>query len=475
MSGSSSIIDSLIVELKLDASDFISSKDRAKEATAAIAAGVEDIDKAGDKAAKAQSQREKEAAARVKQEEREASKRTKEQQRVHEQALKENDRRDKAAVKEKDKARADEVRKEKESERERTLANRKAAKERKEGFDAAKEAALGFGAAVAGALAVEAIKATANSVADLGRTAHNLDLPIGEVAAFGNAVASAVGGNAQAAIGTLGNLSQALVGLRTGADITTLPRLMGQLSKASGQQLTLKGPDGKFLNPEQLVMQFARAGEKMDPKMYSGLMSGLMDDGTINLTEKGPHAVQAAIDAAKKRGVPNALEVREDAKVATAATDLEQSFERLRQQLTFKFGPDLVRLLKDVSSIGDVLSGKSSLEDLRASYKQHWHESEVDRLINRGVPAARAEAEATAADKAAPRSWVDRVGWNFKDSYTYQGLHWLGEKAGIVGPIAPDSQAGRGSNRCAGRFPSVARAACRYRSLRAQACAQAWA
>ena len=114
MSGSSSIIDSLIVELKLDASDFISSKDRAKEATAAIAAGVEGIDKAGDKAAKAQSPsvRRKPPPASSRKSARLPSA-PKEQQRVHEQALKENDRRDKAAVKEKDKARADDVRKEK--------------------------------------------------------------------------------------------------------------------------------------------------------------------------------------------------------------------------------------------------------------------------------------------------------------------------------------------------------------------------
>ena len=400
------VIDSLIVELGLDASDFISSKDRAREATAAIAAGVEDIDRAGDKAAKGQAARDREARTRANQEARDAAKRTKDQQRTQEQAERDVRRERQAEQKAKDKDRADEVRKEKEAERERTLANRTAAKERKESFDTAKEAALGFGAAVAGVLSVEFFKNAANGIAEVGREAHNLDLPTAEVAAFSNAVASMVGGSADAARATLGNLSGALVGLRTGTDMQTLPTLLGQLSRYSGQQLTLKGPDGKFLNSEGLLMQLAKAGEHMDPAIYSNLVGGLLDQGSINLTEKGPAAVQAAIDAAKVRGVPDDKQAQAAQALQTATVNLEQSFANLGNRLVFQFGPDLTRFLQDFQSLLQFMSGLGSkdgmtIDQLRAERQKHWHDSEVERLILRGASPADAEKMAAAADSEA--------------------------------------------------------------------------
>ncbi len=402
------VIDSLIVELGLDASDFISTKDRAKEATAAIAAGVEDIDKAGDKTAKAQVARDREARARATQETQETARQAKDKQKAQEQTEREHRRTQQTEQKARDKDRTDEVRKEKEAERERTLANRQAAKERKEGFDTAKEAALGFGAAVAGVLSVELIKSVSSNIADLGREAHNLDLPTAEVAAFGNAIASQVGGSAEAARATLGNLSGALVGLRTGQDMQTLPTLLGQLSRYSGQQLTLKGPDGKFLNSEGLLMQFAKAGEHMDPSIYSNLVGGLLDQGSMNLTEKGPAAVQAAIDAAKARGVPDDKQVQAAEALQTATVNLEQSFTNLGNRLVMQFGPDLTRFLEDFESLVQFVSGLGSkdgmtVDQLRAERQKHWHDSEVERFILRGASPADAEKMAAQADSERAR------------------------------------------------------------------------
>ena len=399
-SGGGTIIDSLIVQLKLDAKDFVSNKDRAKEATAAIAAGVEDIDKAGDKAGKAQAGRDREARTRATQDARETTKAAKQRERELEQIKRDYERNRSAEQKAKDKERADEVRKEKAADRERTLANRQAAKERKESFDTAKEAALGFGAAVAGVLSLELIKNASSGIADLGRAAHNLDLLTAEVAAFGNAIAAEVGGSAEEARGTLGRLSGALVGLRTGTDMQTLPTLLGQLSKYSGQQLTLKGPDGKFLNSEGLLMQFAKAGQHMDPTTYANLVGGMLDQGSINLTEKGPEAVQAAIDDAKKRGVPSDADAKAAAELQKAFVKLEQEVTHVGQELLVAFGPDLIRMLKDLKSYLELVTLKKSWADVQKDRAQHWHEAQVETLVHGGMKPEDAEAKVTANEQA---------------------------------------------------------------------------
>ncbi len=294
-----------------------------------------------------------------------------------------------AAEKKKQLASQETARKQTQSTHEVVKSETEAVKRRAEGFNQIKEAALSFGAALSIVGVEKFIQNTASGVAETGRLAYNLDMSTTKVSAWGRAVEQSVGGNAKAATGTLIGLTQALVKMKTQGDRSLIP-LVSQLEVMGHRQFNMNGPDGKPLDAQGFMREISEYASRMDPATFSTILSPYLDPDSINFEALGPKGQDAALAKQREIGVPNDAEATADAKLIAATQELEQRFKRLGELIVFRIAPDLTRFIQDFLSFGKLISRKISFSDFQKERAEHWREELVDYYTGKGLSPANA-------------------------------------------------------------------------------------
>ncbi len=224
-------------------------------------------------------------------------------------------------------------------------------------FSKIKSEALGLFAVMLGGKGLTSwVESTTKNMADLGRSAHNLNMSAGDLQQFRNTI-ERNGGSADAAVASLTNLQQSIENLKIGGDTSILKWLqpIGAQSTQSPMAIYRK------------FIEYASA-HKNDLANVNMIGQGLgFDQGMINEAEKGLPAFDKDQADSLKEGVPTDKQIE-------AVTNLQQAMIGLGQ--TFhQIGVDV---LTDIA--GPLTTAITKLEDISEK-----HPAEGVGIVGAGV------------------------------------------------------------------------------------------
>jgi hypothetical protein len=212
--------------------------------------------------------------------------------------------------------------------------------------------ALAFGAA----LGLDAIKdftvASVQANAAMTRIGPNMGLAAKEADAWGKAVANSVGGNAQAALGTLQQLSNALSSTAFGQPPSALLAMAAQAARYNnGKPIAVLGAGGKARSQEDFLLDLADPLKNMGPQKAQafGAMYGL-DPDTVNFLDRGRKAAEGDLTTARKATLEQ-KGFEEDERLRKATAELSTEFNHLKDVLVVLTAPALTLGLKNLSAL----------------------------------------------------------------------------------------------------------------------------
>ena len=135
-------------------------------------------------------------------------------------------------------------------------------------------AAVTFGAALGITTFGAAMGRAISDNASFGRTAPNAGMRPSEMDAWFKAAREVSGGDGSGVVGTLGSLSDQLQGLAFGKMPSFMPLIAQSSRYNGGKPLSMRGPDGHVLSPDQLLEQMADPVHNMGPAKAHALWVG---------------------------------------------------------------------------------------------------------------------------------------------------------------------------------------------------------
>ncbi len=212
-------------------------------------------------------------------------------------------------------------------------------------FTRLRNEALGFFAVIAGATGVkDLIRDITQGDAATGRLAHNLDMSTDTLAAWEGA-AKRAGGSAQGMDGSLQGLMQQFQTFVINGESSTIPFLRALGVNAVDLNTKKLRPLGDVL------LDLADKFSQMDPAAATswGEKIGL-DQGTINLLEKGRGEVQKLRDQQKQLGVPTDADATRAQGLQKDLLDIQQQITSLARAILNDLSPYIDKLLKQFSA-----------------------------------------------------------------------------------------------------------------------------
>ena len=365
------VIDSLLIELGLDASKFNSEQKK-------IVADLKKISEEAEKTANAEVESSKKAE--------DATKKTGAEK-------KKSATEDKKTTVEKKKASEEENKAGKQSDKiakETHLNTKKTA----DGFDKAKDALLGFGTAFLGLEGIKALNAmvseTAKNNAELSRQSTILGVPSEELQSWG-ALAKTVGGSEEDVIGSLQSIQSALT------DFATWGGSQGAIVSASILQLDTKDIDKFDVVAEKVKKYIEDTKDKMPggetaaiqrAKMFTGQFG--YNESTFKLLLLGGDALKELSEEYKKIGHVTPELIALSTEYTKANATLSQSFTGVKNVITEGMFPSLIKL-------SDLLSKASeSTANLYEKTLKYLNNTSFFKAINKQIFGEEAEVVSNA-------------------------------------------------------------------------------
>ena len=361
------VIDSLLIELGIDASKFNSEQKK-------IVADLKKISEEAEKTANAEVESSKKAEDATKKTGAEKKKSATEDKKTTVEKKKASEEENKAGKQ------SDKIAKE-------THVN---TKKTADGFDKAKDAVMGFGVAFLGLEGIKALNAmvseTAKNSAELGRQSIILGVPSEELQSWG-ALAKAVGGSEEDVIGSLQSIQSALT------DFATWGGSQGAIVSASILQLDTKDIDKFDVVAEKVKKYIEDTKDKMPggetaaiqrAKMFTGQFG--YNESTFKLLLLGGDALKELSEEYKKIGHVTPELIALSTEYTKANATLSQSFTGVKNVITEGMFPALITLT-------DLLS-----KGLKAyaNYAQYFHNIPFVKAIKKQIFGEEAEVVSNA-------------------------------------------------------------------------------
>jgi hypothetical protein len=360
------VIDSLLIELGIDASKFNSEQKK-------IVADLKKISEEAEKTANAEVESSKKAEDATKKTGAEKKKSATEDKKTTVEKKKASEEENKAGKQ------SDKIAKE-------THVN---TKKTADGFDKAKDALLGFGTAFLGLAGIKALNAmvseTAKNSAELGRQSIILGVPSEELQSWG-ALAKAVGGSEEDVIGSLQSIQSALT------DFATWGGSQGAIVSASILQLDTKDIDKFDVVAEKVKKYIEDTKDKMPggetaaiqrAKMFTGQFG--YNESTFKLLLLGGDALKELSEEYKKIGHVTPELIALSTEYTKANATLSQSFTGLKNVISEGMFPSLTKLI-------DLLSKASeSTANLYEKTLKYLHNTSFFKAINKQIFGEEAE------------------------------------------------------------------------------------
>lgn len=202
------------------------------------------------------------------------------------------------------------------------------------------EAVALFAVVTAGRGLKDLVRDITTSDAATGRLAHNLDMTTENLSAWEGA-AQRAGGSASGLDGSMQGLTQQFQQFALTGQSAVLPYF-----RAIGVSVT--DASGKIKPMGDLLLDLADKFQGMDPARASAIGAGLgLDQGTINLLEKGRGAVQGLLDEQRKLGLPNDADAGRAQALQKDLLDIQQSATSLARTLLNDLSPDIHAVLAE--------------------------------------------------------------------------------------------------------------------------------
>ena len=361
------VIDSLLIELGIDASKFNSEQKK-------IVADLKKISEEAEKTANAEVESSKKAEDATKKTGAEKKKSATEDKKTTVEKKKASEEENKAGKQ------SDKIAKE-------THVN---TKKTADGFDKAKNALLGFGTAFLGLEGIKALNAmvseTAKNSAELGRQSIILGVPSEELQSWG-ALAKAVGGSEEDVIGSLQSIQSALT------DFATWGGSQGAIVSASILGLDTKDIDKFDVVAEKVKKYIDDTKDKMPggetaaiqrAKMFTGQFG--YNESTFKLLLLGGDALKELNEEYRRIGHVTPELIALSAQYTKANATLSQSFTGVKNVLTEGMFPAFITLT-------DLLS-----KGLKAyaNYAQYFHNIPFVKAIKKQIFGEEAEVVSNA-------------------------------------------------------------------------------
>lgn len=214
------------------------------------------------------------------------------------------------------------------------------AKRRSEGYRKLAGTVVGLYAVFTGGRSIaQFTRDITNSDAATGRFANNVGLSTQELTAWEGA-AERAGGSATGIAGSIRGLTQNFQQFALTGQSSVVPyfRYLGiQISDASG----------KIRPMSELLLDLSQKFQGMDPARAQALGGSLgLDEGTINLLQQGPAAVQALIDKQKQLGLVSKEDSDRAIKFKNSVLDLQQRFTSFGRTILNHVTPAITSLIE---------------------------------------------------------------------------------------------------------------------------------
>ncbi len=212
-------------------------------------------------------------------------------------------------------------------------------------FSTLEKGALAFGAAMGVYGLKEFAMDAIHSGAALSRLSRTMGMSAQQADTWGKAVSESVGGSAAGALATVQGLSDELNGWQFGGSIDRVNRIVGLIRQATGAKITAFGPDGKPRSPQDFLKSIADPIRQMGPVKAHALLSGALDDDTINFLLQG----RAGVDTALSKAAPNAItskQAEDDRKLEQEMNQLGDAFGKLKNIILEIAAPSVLSGLK---------------------------------------------------------------------------------------------------------------------------------
>jgi len=187
------------------------------------------------------------------------------------------------------------------------------------------------------------VRDTVTTDAATGRLAHSLDLSTETLSAWEGA-ARRVGGSSEATATSLQSLTNSYEELLTTGKSAIVPQLRF-LGITNADQLK---------NLPTFLLSIADAFHKMDPRqaMFIGQSMGL-DPGTIRLIELGRVGIEKLLAEQRRHGVITEQDAAAAEQLQKAWQDLTDTSNTLDRTLLTEFGPALISILKELTHFAE--------------------------------------------------------------------------------------------------------------------------
>ena len=231
-----------------------------------------------------------------------------------------------------------------------------------------KKGALAFGAA----LGVEALKDLAvqsvQTNAALSRTSATLGMQAKDLDSWVKAIREGTGGGGGGVIGTLARINSELGGLAQRGQVpTTLTAISAILARNGGKPMPFVGRNGQAVPARDLLLSWADTIQGMGAQKASQAFGGYLDEDTILELSKGRKGVEADIAKAGKNTL--GPEGYSDAdKAAKSLNELADALGPLRDVLTMAGGGYMVRHVKQLSSMIELMNGSINFAQFQKEY-----------------------------------------------------------------------------------------------------------
>ena len=229
-----------------------------------------------------------------------------------------------------------------------------------------KKGALAFGAA----LGVEALKDLAvqsvNTNAALVRTSATLGMQAKDLDAWVKAIREGTGGTGGGVIGTLARLNSDLGSIPMRGQVpASLTMISSILARHGGKPTAWMGRNGQQIQARDLLLSWADTIQGMGVQKASQALGGYLDDETILELSKGRKGVDADIAKAQKNTLTD-YSVADQA--AKSLNELADALGHLRDVLTMAGGGFLVRHVKQLSAIIELINGSINMAQFQKEY-----------------------------------------------------------------------------------------------------------
>jgi muramidase (phage lysozyme) len=212
-------------------------------------------------------------------------------------------------------------------------------KKRSEGYRKLAMSVIGLYAVFTGGRSIaQFTRDITNSDAATGRLANNLGVSTEALTAWEGA-AERAGGSASGIDGSIRGLTQQFQQFALTGQSSVIPyfRYLG---------IQISDTAGKVRPMSDLLLDLAQKFQGMDPARAQAIGGSLgLDEGTINLLEQGPAAVQALIDKQKQLGLVSKADTERSIAFKNAWLDLEQRFTSFGRTVLNHVTPVIVNLL----------------------------------------------------------------------------------------------------------------------------------